>query len=253
MRKVFSTSYYCLGSGGDPAKRRDLIDCFPVGGKIEMGENNLAKIPERIADPNEPNLTAIITKVTHSAMASYFHQKYSGDDGANCNLINGKSGILGGGLKDKLWWGGGILTIGKSFDGKMEKTKFTAGEIADAFKDREGSKAFWTEKPSEKIPHLQKTLAAFQDFKDTVSRITQKFAKIEKIEKQIELCLSNETMEEGHTQSCFKNAVKLNAELQAANALLARYHKEKGPLPSGSASILHQSVVNVWFFFAFFL
>ncbi|CCD16295.1 unnamed protein product [Trypanosoma congolense IL3000] len=34
MRKVFDTSNYCLGSGGDPAKRRDLIDCFPFGGKV---------------------------------------------------------------------------------------------------------------------------------------------------------------------------------------------------------------------------
>ncbi|CCD14454.1 unnamed protein product [Trypanosoma congolense IL3000] len=180
-------------------------------------------------------------------------KRFGGDSNANCNLIKGKGGLIPGeetALYGPLWWGGGVLTIGKSFTGSLSgKENFFAGEITNTTSDLSGTKAFWTEKPSEKIPHLQKTLTAFQYFKDAAARITQKFTEIEKIEKQIEPCLSNETMEEGPTQSCFKSAVKLNAELQAANALLARYHKEKGPLSSGSALILHQSVVNVLYLF----
>ncbi|CCD17522.1 unnamed protein product [Trypanosoma congolense IL3000] len=129
----------------------------------------------------------------------------------------------------------------------MERSKFKHGESANAKKN--DSKAFWTETPCAKIQHLNKTLAAFYAFKDAAAKITQKFSEIEKIEKQIEICLSNETMEKGPTQSCYKNALKLNAELQAANALLVLYHKEKEPLPSGSTLILHQSVVKVWYLF----
>ncbi|CCD16243.1 Transferrin receptor-like, ESAG6-like [Trypanosoma congolense IL3000] len=230
---------YCLGGGGGPAKRRNLFDCFPEGGKIEMGENNLAKIPESVPHQEEPNLTDAIENINHSALAGYV-KRYDGDDHADCNLINGKAGILSGALNDKLWWGGGILTIGKSFEGELKKESLITGGIQDA-KDE---KALWTASPHT-IPHLKKTLAAFHDFKDSAAKITQKLDEIGKIESQIEPCLSNETMEQGPTQSCFQNAVKLNAELKATNALLARYHKEKGPLTSGSASILHPNVMSL--------
>ncbi|CCD12980.1 Transferrin receptor-like, ESAG6-like [Trypanosoma congolense IL3000] len=241
---------YCMAGGGRPARRRDLIECFPTGSRLEMGEANLAKIPESTASRDEPNLAYVIKNITHSSLSAHWH-RYALDSDAECNLIKGSSGgILSGELHDKLWWGGGILTIGKGFTGEMEKTAFSAGEITNASKDSGSNKAFWTERPSAKIPHLQKTLAAFQAFKDAAATITQKFTEIQKIGKKIEHCLSNETMEEGPTQSCLKSAVKLNAELQVANALLARYHKEKGPLPSGSVLKMHQSVVNVWYVFA---
>ncbi|CCD11677.1 unnamed protein product [Trypanosoma congolense IL3000] len=246
-----SASRYCLGGGGNAAKRRNLFDCFPTGGKIEMGENNLARIPENAPHKEEPNLIDAIKNINHSAITGYV-KRYDGDENAGCNLISGKAGIIGSELEDGFWWGGGILTIGKGFEGELKGEKFGPGEIGNAIGGEESSKAFWTGSPST-IQHLNKTLAAFQAFKDATSRITQKFSKIEKIEKQIEPCLSNETMEEGPTQSCFRSAVKLNAELQAANALLARYHKEKGPLPSGSSLILHQRVVNFWLPFAFLL
>ncbi|CCD12012.1 Transferrin receptor-like, ESAG6-like [Trypanosoma congolense IL3000] len=238
---------YCMTGGGRPARRRDLIDCFPTGSRLEIGETNLAKIPESTTSRNEPNLASEIKNITHSSLSKHWY-RYALDSGAECNLIKGaSSGILGVNLNGPLWWGGVILTIGKSFSGQIEKTAFNAGEIANATKGSESNKSFWTASPSTAIPHLNKTLAAIQDFKDAEAIITRKFSEIEKIEKQIETCLSNETMEEGHTQSCFKNAVKINAELQAANALLERYHKEKGPPFSRSALIHHQSVVNVWY------
>ncbi|CCD15050.1 Transferrin receptor-like, ESAG6-like [Trypanosoma congolense IL3000] len=246
------TSNYCLGSGGNQAKRRDLFDCFPTGGKVEMSEANLAKIPESMTDLSEPNLTAVIENINHSSMATHINRKYVIDAEAGCNLIKGSGGILRAALYNKLWWGGGILTIGKDFDGSLGvKDKFGPGEITSA-KDSDSSKAFWTASPHT-IPHLKKTLDAFQDFKNAATIIAEKISDIEKIEKQIELCLSNETMEEGSTQSCFKNAVKLNAELQAANALLARYHKEKGPLPSGSPRTHAQCVFTFCYLIAFLL
>ncbi|CCD12005.1 unnamed protein product [Trypanosoma congolense IL3000] len=245
---------YCLGGGGNPARRRDLLDCFPDEEKLEMGENNLAKIPESMTNEKELDLTAALENVKHSAVETYFSRIHWLDIHADCNLIKGKKeGILDGALNGPLWWGGGILTIGKGFNGEIKSSQFIAGEIANDSKgSNSDNKAFWIKSPHT-IPHLKKTLAAFQAFKDAAARITRKFSEIEKIEKRIETCLSNETMEDGHTQSCLKSAVKLNAELQVANALLARYHKEKGPLPSGSALILHQSVVNVWYLFAFLL
>ncbi|CCD13085.1 unnamed protein product [Trypanosoma congolense IL3000] len=239
---------YCLGGGGNPAKRRDLLDCFPEGEKLEIGEANIGKIPESMTNIKELNLTAALRNVNHSAVGSYFNRIHWIDLHAGCNLVKGASGgILGNvNLESPLWWGGGILTIGKNFDGNLSKVKDTK----DIESDDNG--ATWTASPTT-IPHLQKSLDAFQDFKDTAARITKKISEIEKIEKQIEPCLSNETTEEGPTQSCFKNAVRLNAELQAANALLARYHKEKGPLPSGSTLILNQSVVSAWCLIAFLL
>ncbi|CCD17256.1 unnamed protein product [Trypanosoma congolense IL3000] len=253
---VFGTTNYCLGNKGDPARRRDLLDCFPEGNKLEIGETNLAKIPESMTNEKELNLTAALTSVNHSAVEAYFNRIYGEDIHADCNLIKGTAGgIIGSvNLEKPLWWGGGVLTIGKDFPGEIKREKFISGGIENASTGSDGDKAFWTENPSEKVPHLQKSLAAFQAFNDAAARITQKFAEIEKIEKQIEFCLSNETMEEGPTQSCFKSAVKLNAELQAANALLARYYEEKGPLPPEGALILHQSVANVlYLLFAFLL
>ncbi|CCD15306.1 Transferrin receptor-like, ESAG6-like [Trypanosoma congolense IL3000] len=239
---------YCLGSVGEPARRSSLFECFPEGNNTEIEESSLARISESLAVTTDLNLATAIEKVKHSAVEGYFKRVDWDDLNADCNLINGKTGILSGVLNDKLWWGGGILTIGKCFDGEIKVSQFGPGEVADT-KD---STANWTASPHT-IPHLRKTLAAFQAFKDAAARISQKFSEIENIEKQIEPCLSNETMEERPTQSCFQNAIKLNVELQAANALLSRYHKEKGPLPSGSTLILHQSVVTVWFSFAFLL
>ncbi|CCD16405.1 Transferrin receptor-like, ESAG6-like [Trypanosoma congolense IL3000] len=242
----YEKSSFCFGYKGHPATRADLHDCFPEGTRFDIGEANLAKIPESTANKEEPNLTGVIENVNHSAVEAHFRKIHWEDIHADCNLIKGSStGIVGSvNLGNPLWWGGGILTLGNNFNGVLERTKFNAGDIADASKGRE-TRALWTASPHT-IPHIKKTLAAFQAFKDSAEKITQKFNEIDNIEKQIEPCLSNETMEQGPTQSCFQNAVNLNAELQAANALLARYHKEKGPLPSGSALILHPSVVKVW-------
>ncbi|CCD14384.1 Transferrin receptor-like, ESAG6-like [Trypanosoma congolense IL3000] len=235
---------YCMGTGGKPAERRDLSECFSSGVDFEVGESNMATIPQHPSERGDTNLEAVIHRVNHSIMSAYFRRRYGEDAHADCNLIKGTDGgILVGKISEKLWWGGGILTIGSGFDGNISKLK--------GAKDKDsGEKTFWTASPHT-IPHLKKTLAALQAFKDAAALISQKFSEIEKIEKQIEPCLSNETTEERPTQSCFKNAVKLNAELQAANALLARYHKEKGPLPSGSTLTLHQSVVQFLYLIAF--
>ncbi|CCD13313.1 unnamed protein product [Trypanosoma congolense IL3000] len=211
-----------------------------------MGEHNLAKIPESITYRGNLNPFSVIQRVNHSFLHKNLYRRYGEDAGANCNMINWKTGILEKELEGPLLWGGGILTVGKGFDGEIKISKLVAGETESA--KGEDGKAFWTASPTI-IPHLNKTITAFQAFKDGSARTTQKLAEIEKIEKQIELCLSNETMEEGLAQSCFKTAVKLNAELHAENALLARYHNEKGSLPSEDSLILHQSVVNVCFFF----
>ncbi|CCD13227.1 unnamed protein product [Trypanosoma congolense IL3000] len=141
---------YCLGVGGRPARRRDLLDCFPEGKKLEIGEANLAKIPESTMHNNEPYLTAIMEDVKHSSLASYFNRKYGGDGDSDCNLINGSGGILSSALHDNLWWGGGILTIGKGFTGFLSgKENFIAGEIKDA---KEANKAFWTALPTSLAP-----------------------------------------------------------------------------------------------------
>ncbi|CCD12589.1 unnamed protein product [Trypanosoma congolense IL3000] len=114
MRSVFDTSNYCLGRRGDPATRTDLFNCFPTGVEIEMGENNLAKIPESVPEKNELDFRTAIEAINHSTFSAHLMVKYGDDNHAGCNLINGKSGILSVALQDRLWWGGGILTIGKA-------------------------------------------------------------------------------------------------------------------------------------------
>ncbi|CCD15520.1 unnamed protein product [Trypanosoma congolense IL3000] len=126
------------------------LTVFRIEKKLEIGEHNLAKIPERM--PNkEPDLTTALENVNHSAVEAYFRRIYWVDIHACCNLINGKKGITSSGLQDKLWWGGGILTIGKGFEGELKGEKFGPGEIADA----RDSATTWTGFPHT-IPHLQK-------------------------------------------------------------------------------------------------
>ncbi|CCD16994.1 unnamed protein product, partial [Trypanosoma congolense IL3000] len=63
---------YCLGGGGEPARRRDLLDCFPDGEKLEMGESNLGKIPESMSNKKELNLAAALKSANHSVVGAYF-------------------------------------------------------------------------------------------------------------------------------------------------------------------------------------
>ncbi|CCD16187.1 unnamed protein product [Trypanosoma congolense IL3000] len=76
------TSNYCLGSGGEKAQRRDLFDCFPTGGKFEIGEANLAKIPESMTDLSDPNLIAVTENINHSSVVEHINRKYVIDDKA---------------------------------------------------------------------------------------------------------------------------------------------------------------------------
>ncbi|CCD15144.1 Transferrin receptor-like, ESAG6-like [Trypanosoma congolense IL3000] len=238
---------YCLGSGGAPAKRRDLLDCFPKGEEFEMSETNMAKIPETTSYGGELDLSAAIENINYNTAAAYVKKGGAIDVSANCNLIKGSGdGILGStSLEKPLWWGGGILTIGKDFDGDFmtDGSKFIAGEIESSSTD--SSKAFWTESPHT-IPHLKNTLAAFQSFKSSAERISRKLTEIAEIEKQIETCLSHGKVEDVHAQTCFKNIMKLNAELHDTNTLLERYRKEKGALPSGSTFIMRQETIGIW-------
>ncbi|CCD16147.1 unnamed protein product [Trypanosoma congolense IL3000] len=239
---------YCLGSGGAPAKRRDLLDCFPKGEEFEMSETNMAKIPETTSYGGELDLSAAIENINYNTAAVYVKKGGAIDVSANCNLIKGSGdGILGNtNLTAPVWWGGGILTVGKDFDGdfRTDSTKFIAGEIESSRKGYQ-DKALWTESPHT-IPHLKNTLAAFQSFKGTADRISRKLTEIAEIEKQIETCLSHGKVEDVHAQTCFKNIMKLNAELHDTNTLLERYRKEKGALPSGSTFIVRQESMGIW-------
>ncbi|CCD14486.1 unnamed protein product [Trypanosoma congolense IL3000] len=55
---------YCFGYKGSPATRTDFHDCFPTGSRFEIGEANLAKIPESAADRDEPNFASVIENIT---------------------------------------------------------------------------------------------------------------------------------------------------------------------------------------------
>ncbi|CCD16370.1 unnamed protein product, partial [Trypanosoma congolense IL3000] len=154
----YEKSSFCFGYKGHPATRADLHDCFPTGSRFEIGETNLAKIPESTVDRGEPNLASVIKNITHSALYGHWY-RYAMDSAAGCNLIKGAcDGILKSvNLEKPLWWGGGILTLGKNFSGQMGRDEFGPGEIANT-KD---ITANWTASPHT-IPHLQRTLDAFQ-------------------------------------------------------------------------------------------
>ncbi|CCD13995.1 unnamed protein product [Trypanosoma congolense IL3000] len=101
-------SNYCLGDTS-AAKPENLKDCF---NRTDFSEESLVDIGDR-ASVKEPNLDSKINGIKHQSLKDSFADWSS----AGCNLIKGaKEGILKStNLEESLWWGGGILTIGKEF------------------------------------------------------------------------------------------------------------------------------------------
>ncbi|CCD12979.1 Transferrin receptor-like, ESAG6-like [Trypanosoma congolense IL3000] len=233
------SSKYCLGSD-KAAKPGDLRGCFS---KNDFGEESLVDISER-AGEQEPNLDSKIDGIKHSKLSSHFTGSSSTTE-AGCNLIKGtKQGILENTeLEKSLWWGGGILTIGKGFRGEFNGS-FKPGEIPAATKD----KATWTADPATQVVHLKNASDAFKAFKAVQEKIKE---KVESIEQKIQACMGvQESGENGTEQNitepaaplspptlptCFDNVAKIAADLKEKRALLARYQKVKGWIPPNSA------------------
>ncbi|CCD15305.1 Transferrin receptor-like, ESAG6-like [Trypanosoma congolense IL3000] len=233
---------FCLGDR-NAAKPEALRDCF-IG--KDFSEESLIDISER-ASEQEPNLFFAIDDIKHSALRSHFTTA-TGTTNAGCNLIKGASGgILGNtDLENSLWWGGGILTIGKGFQGEFNGS-LVAGEIQAATK--EGKHALWTADPAQHIVHLKNASDAFKAFKDVQEKIKE---KVKSIEKKIQACMGGQESGENTTEqnateptttteqkttspTCFSNVAKIAAELKEKRALLARYQKVKGWIPPSSA------------------
>ncbi|CCD16390.1 Transferrin receptor-like, ESAG6-like [Trypanosoma congolense IL3000] len=228
-----SSTGFCLGDS-DAAKPEALRDCFS---KTDFGEESLVDIGER-ASGKEPNLDSTIEGIKYSKLSSHF----TTGSGGGCNLIKGASGgILGKtNLEKSLWWGGGILTIGKAFDGVFNRENFIAGEISNAT----NSKAFWTADPAQQIVHLKNASDAFKAFKAVQEAIQD---KVKSIEDKIQSCMGGQEPGENNTEqnateqtqtspTCFDNVAKIAADLKEKRALLARYQKVKGWIPPSSAS-----------------
>ncbi|CCD17521.1 Transferrin receptor-like, ESAG6-like [Trypanosoma congolense IL3000] len=232
-------SNYCLGDD-KAAKPEELKDCFS---KNDFGEESLVDINER-ASEQEPNLDSDIDSIKHSKLSSHF----SGGSGGGCNLIKGVSGgILGKThLEKSLWWGGGIMTIGKAFEGEFNSSTFGPGEIANDTK--KGKHALWTEDPATQVVHLKNSSDAFKAFKAVQEKIK---SKIESIEQKIQSCMGGQEPGENNTEqnatepteplspptlpTCFDNVAQIAADLKEKRALLARYQKLKGWIPPNNA------------------
>ncbi|CCD17257.1 unnamed protein product, partial [Trypanosoma congolense IL3000] len=121
-----SDSKYCLGSE-KAATAGDLKDCFSGN---DFREESLVDIGEKASD-KELNLNSDIEGIKHSKLSSHFSGTSSTN--AGCNLIKGDTGgiLKSVGLEKSLWWGGGILTIGKAFGGEFSSSTFGPGEIAN--------------------------------------------------------------------------------------------------------------------------
>ncbi|CCD15049.1 Transferrin receptor-like, ESAG6-like [Trypanosoma congolense IL3000] len=234
------SSKYCLGDD-KAAKPEELKDCFSG---TDFGEESLVDISER-ASEQEPNLDTNIDSIKHSKLSSHF-TGYSSTTEAGCNLVKGtKKGILENTeLEKSLWWGGGILTIGKAFGGEFNGS-FIPGEIPAATKD----KATWTADPATQVVHLKNASDTFKAFKAVQEKVKE---KIESIEQKIQACLGGQESGENGTEqnateptvtteqtptssTCFDNVAKIAADLKEKRALLARYQKVKGWIPPSSA------------------
>ncbi|CCD15760.1 Transferrin receptor-like, ESAG6-like [Trypanosoma congolense IL3000] len=232
---------YCLGDE-KAATPEDLRDCFS---KNDFSEESLVDIGDR-ASVKEPNLVSDIEGIKHSKLSSHFTGTSSTTE-AGCNLIKGtKKGILENTeLEKSLWWGGGILTIGKDFAGDLASGgSLIAGEITAATKD----KATWTADPAKQIVHIKNASDAFKAFKAVQETIQ---AKVESIEQKIQACIGGQESGENSTEqntteqtateqkttspTCFDNVAKIAADLKEKRALLARYQKVKGWIPPSSA------------------
>ncbi|CCD14406.1 unnamed protein product [Trypanosoma congolense IL3000] len=181
-------SKYCLGDG-NAAKPENLRDCF---NKDDFGEESLVDISERLSK-QEPNLDSKIEGIKHQSLKDSFADWSS----AGCNLIKGaKEGILKStNLEESLWCGGGILTIGKAFQGVFNSENVGAGE--NASNTKEGKHALWTADPATKIVHLKNASDAFKAFK-TVQQAIQ--AKVKSIEEKIESCMGGPESGENNTE-----------------------------------------------------
>ncbi|CCD16148.1 Transferrin receptor-like, ESAG6-like [Trypanosoma congolense IL3000] len=254
---------YCLGDT-TPATIEELNSCF--SGK-DFREESLVDISEK-ASEQEPNIGGAIEGIKYSALSSTFSD---GSNNANCSLIKGsKNGVLENvDLEKSLWWGGGILTISKGFEGIINESSFGPGEISSAQIQGGSSKAYWTADPAKQIVHLKDSLEAIKAFKDAKENIQ---TKIEGIEQQIQFCLGEQehnkhstepvpteqnatqpnesiteqsytektTSEQNTTETpitCFENAAQIVAQLKEKRALLTRYRKVKGWIPPNSAFI----------------
>ncbi|CCD14814.1 unnamed protein product [Trypanosoma congolense IL3000] len=162
------SSNYCMGDNS-AAKPEDLRDCFS---RPDFGEESLVDIGEN-AGGKEPNLGTAIEGIKHTSLKDNF----GGGSSAGCNLIKGNTGgILGKTYLEKsLWWGGGVLTIGKKFEGVLSTSSLIAGEIVNATDD----KATWTADPAQHIVHLKNSSDAFKAFKAVQEKIKEKVESIE--------------------------------------------------------------------------
>ncbi|CCD13226.1 Transferrin receptor-like, ESAG6-like [Trypanosoma congolense IL3000] len=230
---------YCLGNE-KAATPGELKDCFS---KDDFSEESLVDIGDR-ASEQEPNLATAIEGIKHQSLRDSFN----GGSSAGCNLIKGASGgILGNThLEKSLWWGGGILTIGKEFAGDLASGgNLIAGEITAATKD----KATWTADPAKQVVHLKNASDAFKAFKAVQEKIK---SKVESIEQKIQACIGGQESGENSTEqntteqtatteqkttspTCFDNVAKIAADLKEKRALLARYQKLKGWIPPSNA------------------
>ncbi|CCD14185.1 unnamed protein product [Trypanosoma congolense IL3000] len=234
------SNHYCLGSD-KAATAGELKDCFSG---TDFREQSLVDIGE-LAGGKEPDLAADIEGVKHQSVKDSF----DGGSSSGCNFTKGTpDGILKStDLENSLWWGGGILTIGKAFDGVFNRENFSAGEIANNTK--EGKHALWTADPASQIVHLKNASDAFKAFKAVQEKIKE---KVESIEKKIQECMGSPepganntdqnatepttTAEQTPTSTtCFSNVAKIAADLKEKRALLARYQKVKGWIPPSSA------------------
>ncbi|CCD12901.1 Transferrin receptor-like, ESAG6-like [Trypanosoma congolense IL3000] len=237
------SNHYCVGSDG-AAKPEELKDCF---GGNDFSEQSLVDIGEK-ASVKEPDLDSKIEGIKHQSLSSHFSRVSSAT--AGCNLIKGKTGgiLKSEGLEKSLWWGGGILTIGKDFAGDL--ASITAGEISDATNITNKDKAFWTADPAQQIVHLKNASDAFKAFKAVQETIQD---KVKSIEQKIQSCMGGQEPGENNTEqnateptttteqtptstTCFDNVAKIAADLKEKRALLARYQKVKGWIPPSSAS-----------------
>ncbi|CCD16404.1 Transferrin receptor-like, ESAG6-like [Trypanosoma congolense IL3000] len=227
---------FCLGDT-NAAKPEDLRDCFS---KTDFSEESLVDIGER-ASAQEPNLFSKIEGIKYSFLSSHF----TAGSGGGCNLIKGDTGgiLKSTSLEKSLWWGGGVLTIGKGFDGVLNGSNLGPGEIANDTK--EGKNALWTADPATQIVHLKNASDAFKAFKAVQETIQE---KVKSIEDKMEGCLTGQEPGENNTEqnatteqtpntlTCFDNVARIAADLKEKGALLARYQKVKGWIPPSSAS-----------------
>ncbi|CCD12391.1 unnamed protein product [Trypanosoma congolense IL3000] len=235
-----SSNGFCLGNG-KAATPKELKDCFSG---TDFREKSLVDISERVSE-QEPNLDSKIEGIKHQSL----RDSLGGGNNVGFNLTKGtKGGILKRTkLENSLWWGGGILSIGKGFDGNLGSSQnFGAGEIANNTK--EGKHALWTENPATHIVHLKNASDAFKTFKAVQEKIKE---KVESIEQQIQACMRDQESGENNTEqnatkhtttteqtptslTCFDNVVKIAAYLKEKRALLARYQKVKEWIPPNS-------------------